>query len=107
LQVASADQEAFALCLALGTLEAIRSGAWPTEAGAWTLGRPIFRGKLEALGMPGEVLDVFRSVDELSALEALAGNEAVEKRLREWTSLLRARLASLPERSWYARWADG
>ena len=33
LEVAAADREAFVLCLALGTLEAMRGGSWPLEAG--------------------------------------------------------------------------
>jgi hypothetical protein len=107
LQVAVADREAFALCLALGTLEAIRSEAWTTEAGIWTLSRPVFREELDSIGMPEEVLDVFRSADELSLLEQLAGREAVEQKLQVWVSVLQARLATLPERCWYARWEDG
>jgi hypothetical protein len=42
LGIAQADQEAFVLCLALGTLEAMRREDWPLDAGIWTLARPIF-----------------------------------------------------------------
>ena len=38
------EREALVLCLTLGTLEAMRGGLWPLEAGIWTLGRPIFVG---------------------------------------------------------------
>lgn len=56
LLVAASDREAFALCLALGTLEAVRSGDWPTEAGIWTIARPVFREPLETEGIPEDVL---------------------------------------------------
>src|SRR5262245_13550752 len=79
LEVAAADCEAFALCLALGTLEAIRCGAWPAEAGTWTISRPVFRDRLAAVGAPDEVLAIFSRADELSALEQLAGPGAVEE----------------------------
>lgn len=104
LAVASSDQEALSLCLALGTLQAIRSGAWPVEAGIWTIARPVFRSPLESLDIPDEVLKVFQHADELSALLELAGREAVDRKIDEWIAVLQARLASLPEQCWYAKW---
>ena len=106
LIVASSDCEAFALCLALGTLEAIRSGAWPVEAGTWTIARPAFREPLITAGIPAEVMAVFSGADELSALMALAGRDAVERRLADWMAVIRTRLAVLSEPSWYARWSE-
>jgi hypothetical protein len=105
LKVASADREAFALCLALGTLEAMRSGAWPLDAGIGTLARPVFYEPLEATNIPDEVLAVFRGADELSALASLAGRATAERKLDEWIAVLKSRLSTLPDRSWYARWS--
>jgi hypothetical protein len=106
LNIAEADQEAFVLSLALGTLKAIRIGAWPTDAGIWTLSRPRFREPLETIGLPPEVLDIFEGADELSALEQLRGRRAVDELIDKWIETLCSRLAVLSEKSWYAYWDD-
>ncbi len=105
LEVAKADREAFVLCLALGTLEAMRRGDWPLVAGIWTLGRPVFWEAL--VEVDEKVVEVFQSADELSALAELVGYPAAEKELDRMIAVIRARLSSLPEKSWYARWSDG
>ena len=105
LEVAQADREAFVLCLALGTLEAMRSGAWPLEAGIWSLGRPAFWQPLVASG--SEAVKVLQEADELSALQKLAGRPAAEAALDRMISAVRSRLSALPEKSWYARWSGG
>jgi hypothetical protein len=74
LEIAKADREAFALCLALGTLTAMRAGIWPLEAGIWTLGRPIFWESLTE--MDDTILAVFQSADELNVLAEIAGYPA-------------------------------
>ena len=104
LEIGKADREAFALCLALGTLEAMRNGDWPLEAGIWTLGRPVFWESLT--GVDNKVVEVFQSADELSALAKLAGYPAAEEALDHMIAVVRARLSSLTEKSWYARWSD-
>jgi len=52
------------------------------------------------------VLEVIQSADELSALEELAGRSKAEVMLDRMIAVLRARLSTLPEKSWYARWSD-
>jgi len=47
LSVSSDTLEPFVLCLALGTLEAMKSKVWSSEAGIWTIGRPNFLSILE------------------------------------------------------------
>lgn len=105
LEVGKSDREAFALCLALGTLEAMRRGDWPLVAGIWTLGRPIFWEAL--VEVDKDVVAVFQSSDELSALAKLAGYPAAEEELDRMIAVVRKRLSALPEKSWYARWSDG
>ena len=105
LEVGKSDREAFVLCLALGTLEAMRRGYWPLTAGIWTLGRRIFWEAL--VDIDDEVLAVFQSADEMSALAKLAGYPAAEAELDHMIAVIRARLSVLPEKSWYARWSDG
>ena len=105
LKVAQADREAFALCLALGTLEAMRQGGWPLEAGIWTLGRPVFWEPL--VEVDDTTLEVFQSADELSALAKLCGYPVAEAALDRMIAVVRTRLSALPKKSWYARWSNG
>ena len=98
------DREALVLCLALGTLEAMRGGNWPLDAGIWTLGRPIFWESLTDVDTA--VVKVLQSADELSALAELCGYSAAEAELDRMIAIVRARLSALPEKSWYARWSD-
>ncbi len=104
LKVGKADREAFTLCLTLGTLEAMRRGDWPLNAGIWTLGRPVFWEAL--VEVDKKVLAVFQTTDELSALAKLAGYPAAEEELDRMIAVIRERLSSLPEKSWYAGWCD-
>lgn len=105
-EVAPSDLEAFVACLALGALEAMRSGSWPTEAGIWTLARPVFRRRLESAGLPGPLLDVLQRADELSALEELAGRSAAQAELDRMIEIVRASLAGTASTLWRARWAE-
>ena len=105
LEVAQADREAFVLCLTLGTLEAMRVGAWPLEAGIWTLGRPVFWQSLAEVD--DTVVEVLQSADELNAMADLVGASAAETALDHMIAVVRSRLSALPEKSWYARWSDG
>ncbi len=104
LNVAQADREAFVLCLALGTLEAVRGGNWPPDAGIWTLARPVFWQSLA--DVDHTVVEVLQSADELSALAELGGPSAAEAELDRMIAVVRSRLSALPEKSWYARWSD-
>ena len=104
LEVGKADREAFALCLALGTLEAMRSGIWPLKAGIWTLGRPGFWEPMTEID--DKALVVFQSADELQALAKLAGPLAAEAALDRMIAAVRSRLSALPEKSWYALWSE-
>jgi hypothetical protein len=106
-EVGKNDLEAFSLCLILGTLDAMRSGAWPTEAGIWTLGRPIFREPLAAAGIAKEVMEELEAADELHAIEGLCGRPAAEEALDRMIAVVRSRLAALPDRNWYAFWSGG
>jgi hypothetical protein len=106
-EVGENDLEAFSLCLILGTLDAMRSGAWPTKAGIWTLGRPIFREPLAAAGIAKEVMEELEAADELSAIEGLCGRPAAEEALDRMIAVVRSRLAALPDRTWYAFWSGG
>jgi len=97
-------REAFVLCLTLGTLEAMRGGLWPLEAGIWTLGRPIFWEPLA--DVDHVAVKVLQSADELSAIAELCGQPAAEAELDRMIAVVRSRLVALPEKSWYAYWRD-
>jgi hypothetical protein len=105
LKVAATGLEALVSCLALGTLEAMRSGVLPLEAGLWALGRPAFWEPLRRAGISDDVVDIFRTADELDALEKLSGRAAAENRLDQMSAVIRSHLGALPEKSWRAGWA--
>jgi hypothetical protein len=106
LNVASSDAEAFILCLAFGTLNAMRSGVWPLGAGVWTLARPAFVETLPRASISDELLDILRRADELSALAELGGRAAADDEMDRMLNTVRARLSSLPEKSWSATWEN-
>jgi hypothetical protein len=106
LEVASTDRDALVLCLALGTLEAMRSGVWPLEAGVWTLGRPAFWEPLKRAGIPEEVVNIFQAADELDALEQLSGRAAAENLLDRMSGIIRSHLEALPKKGWRAVLSD-
>ena len=105
LEIASTSCDAFVMCLALGTLEAMRSGTWPLEAGIWTLGRPVFWEPLKRAGVSEEILDILQTADELAALEKLGGRAAAEAVLDRMLETIRRHLDALPDKNWRAGWS--
>lgn len=98
--------EAFVLCLALGTLRAIKDGLLDPEDGTWTLGRPVFWKALEHGGtVSEEVLSILKSADEFGALRKLCGEPAFQERLDRSLAVLENRLRQLHETSWYAQFS--
>jgi hypothetical protein len=83
----------------------MRDGAWPLEAGIWTLGRPQFWQPLVETG--SQVCDTFKTADELTAIAKLRGLPAAEAALDEMIAAVRSQLSALPEKSWWARWSNG
>lgn len=106
LEVAAADREAFVLCLALGTLEAMRSGAWPLEAAIWTLGRPAFMQPLKRGGIAADVAAELEAADELETLANLCGRPAADASLDRMIAAVRSRLAALNNHAWHACWSE-
>lgn len=104
LEIGNGDREAFVLCLALGTLEAMRGGLWPLTAGIWTLARPIFWEPLAEID--AKAVEVLQTADELSAIAKVVGQPAADAELDRMIGVVRARLAALPEKTWYAQWPD-
>ena len=105
LEIAT-DREAFVLCLMLGTLDAMRSGAWPLEAAIWTLSRPAFMQSLKRGGVAAEVAAELEDADELESLANLCGRPAADARLDRMIAAVRARLAALHDHAWHARWSE-
>ena len=103
-EVEAPDLEAFVACLALGTLEAMKSAAWSSDAGTWTLARPVFWRTLESAGLPADLLAVLQSADELAALEALGGHAAMEAELDKMIDAIRGRLRGTSSHMWRAEW---
>ena len=97
--------EPFVLCLALGTLEAMKSRVWSAEAGVWTIGRPDFLQKLEELNVSEETINLLVQFDELSALEKLVDMEEFSRELNKIERKIKERLESFAGAFWNARWA--
>jgi len=105
LLVNSETFEPFILCLALGTLEAMKSQVWSSEAGVWTIGRPVFLEKLEEMKVSNETIDVLVQFDELNALEKLVERDAFNKELIKIEQIIKKRLEDFSKDFWYAKWA--
>ncbi len=96
--------EPFVLCLALGTLEAMKAQIWSAEAGIWTIGRPDFLEKLEELKVSEETINVLVQFDELSALEKLVDEDEFQSELAKIELKIKKRLEDFPGNFWNARW---
>src|SRR5690242_839038 len=83
LSVNSDTLEPFVLCLALGTLEAMKSKIWSAEAGIWTIGRPNFWSKLEKMKVSEDTLNILVEFDEFDALEKFVAEEDFNNKLLE------------------------
>jgi hypothetical protein len=106
LLVSDASFEPFVLCLALGTLEAIKSGVWSSEAGIWTIGRPNFLGKLEELKVSEETINILVEFDELNALEKFVNRDDFDDKLVNIEQNIKKRLENFSKNFWNAKWAD-
>jgi hypothetical protein len=105
LYVSGETFEPFVLCLALGTLEAMKAGIWSSEAGIWTIGRPDFLEKLDELNVSEETVNVLVQFDELNALEKFGGREDFERELLKVETKIKKRLEDFPGKFWAAKWA--
>lgn len=103
-EVDAADLDAFVACIALGTLEAMKSCSWPLQSGIWTLARPAFWQNLENAGLHNDILDVLQRADELSAIESLTGRPAAEAELERMIAVVRTCLAAKASNAWRATW---
>lgn len=96
--------EPFVLCLALGTLEAMKAGIWSAEAGIWTVGRPNFLDELEKMNVSEETLNILVEFDELKALEEFAGEEDFAAKLLKIEENIKRRLEDFSNEFWDVKW---
>ena len=104
LSVSVETFEPFVLCLALGTLEAIKSEIWSSEAGIWTIGRPNFLDELEKMNVSEETVNIFAQFDEISTLEEL-NKEVFEEELQKIEQKIKQRLENFSGKYWNAKWS--
>ncbi len=97
--------EPFVLCLALGTLEAIKAEIWSTEAGIWTIGRPNFLDELEKMNVSEETMNILVQFDELNALKEL-DSEAFAREILKIEETIKEHLKNFSENFWYAKWSN-
>ena len=105
LLVKSETFEPFVLCLALGTLEAIKADIWSSEAGIWTIGRPNFLNEVEKMNVSEETLNVLVQFDELNALKEI-DREAFEREILKIEQNIKQLLKKFSTDYWYAKWSD-
>lgn len=99
-QIAKHDLPAFLACLAIGTLDAIRRGVLPAEAGIWTLGAPKIWRQLESTSpVIQEISDVLQTCDELSAIKKLRP-DSFDAEVAKLIERLQVVLASIQEPVW-------
>lgn len=97
------DLPVFVACLGVGTLQAIRDGILPLEVGIWTLSSPIFIKSIEDNDISPEVVNVFQTADELSALKELAPEE-FKAQVDLLINRLLQELISNPNPTWSIKW---
>jgi lactoylglutathione lyase len=79
IELADRDAAPFVLCAVLGTLEAIRAGVWSSEAGIWTLGRPVFLRGLSLAGVSATVREALEEADEWEAMSEPAAAASLQR----------------------------
>lgn len=105
LLVKSETFEPFVLCLALGTLEAIKCEIWSSEAGIWTIGRPNFLDELEKMNISEEIMNILVQFDELDALSRL-DKEAFEREVLKIEEIIKQYLKKFSTDFWSAKWLN-
>jgi hypothetical protein len=104
LLVGKDQLDAFVICLAIGTLQAIKSKTIPASAGIWTLDPPRFWKPLaEHALVSQDVLEVLQTCDELSAIQELIPNQ-FEATIIELLDKLTAELKGIDDPVWRIEW---
>lgn len=104
LSVSVETFEPFVLCLALGTIEAIKAKVWAAEAGIWTLGRPNFLDKLEEMKISEDTINILVQFDELNTLEKMVEKDVFENEIVKIEEAIKKRLADFSATYWNAKW---
>lgn len=98
--------EPFVLCLALGTLGAIKSEIWSSKAGIWTIGRPNFLDELEKMNVSEETKNILVEFDELNALEEFVSKDDFIEKLSKIEINIKKRLEDFSDKFWSAKWSN-
>ena len=104
LSVSVETFEPFVLCLALGTIEAIKSEVWSAESGIWTLGRPNFLDKLEEMQISEDTINILVQFDELNTLKKLVEKDIFENEIVKIEEAIKKRLKDFSATYWNAKW---
>lgn len=106
LEISKETVEAFILCLALGTLEAMKSDIWSLDAGIWTIRRPVFFEKLKEFGISQNLLEELDQLDELSALKSASDADKVTAEIERIEKILKQQLSLHSDTFWNAKWSE-
>lgn len=92
IHISEEDFPAFLAYLGIGTLYAMRNETVPPQVGIWTLAPPRVCEFLSKLpNVPGKLIRVYRTADELSAIKQLLPNQytaTVDKLIKQLESVL-------------------
>ncbi|ULJ62880.1 hypothetical protein [Wielerella bovis] len=87
IQIHQSNAEFYVATLALGLLNAMKSGAIPFETGIWSLARPQFLDETLPFCSP-ELQMILQQFDELDALSTLVSSEQAMQQMDDWIEIL-------------------
>ncbi|ULJ60689.1 hypothetical protein [Wielerella bovis] len=87
LQIHQSNVEFYVATLALGLLNAMKSGVIPFETGIWSLARPQFLDETLPFCSP-ELQMILQQFDELDALSTLVSSEQAIQQIDDWIETL-------------------
>jgi hypothetical protein len=103
-QIPKDDLPAFLACLGIGTLQAILDGVLLPEVGIWTLGAPrTWKPLNDESYISREIMEVFQTSDELSALKQLAPDQ-FDLQVKNLINQLQKELSKNANPSWHLEW---
>jgi hypothetical protein len=79
---------------------------WNSEAGIWTIRRPIFFERLKSFGIPQAVIDKLDMFDELSAIQQSCNKDGFITEIESIESIIKTRLKDFNDNFWYAKWSE-
>jgi hypothetical protein len=104
IKISDEHLPAFLSYLGLGTLLAIRNGSVSPQTGIWTLARPrVWEFLLKKTKVPKQIIRVYQTADELSAIKELIPDE-FDTKVGKLIDDLEKELAKMKDPDWVIDW---